>query len=122
MTTTTTAKERLAAAEAKTHEATAAFDKAVAALLAVGSEVTHNLYVLSEEITEEALTFALDNVEHLARLGKVAGEAKRQLADAAFIEMAARDEVHQAFRDESRRSFLNSDRMQWHTVPPQVMP
>jgi hypothetical protein len=104
MTNTTTARERLAAHEAEIPEAQAAFDKAVAAMLSVGSDVTNNLTLLAEEVSEGVLDTTLDNIEHLAHLADRVREAKDRLADAVFCADAARDEVHQAFRDENRRS------------------
>jgi hypothetical protein len=109
MTNTTTTRldklqERLANYRAETSEAQPAFDRAVAALLSVGSDVTNNLTLLAEEVSEGVLDTTLDNIEHLAHLADRAREAKERLADAVFCEAAAQDEVHQAARDELARS------------------
>lgn len=93
MTTTTTPQERLALYEAQIPMAQAELDGAVAALLAVGSEVTHDLRVLGEEVTDEVLTLTLDNVEHLAQLAEVARRARDTLADAVFSADAQRQEI-----------------------------
>ncbi len=88
--------------EAEIPMAQAAFDKAVAALLSVGSDVSHNLQILGEEITEEVLMTALDNIEHLAHLADRARNAKERLADAVFVEAATRQELEDRRRYEAR--------------------
>jgi hypothetical protein len=127
MTTTTTARERLALYEAEIPEAQAAFDKAVAALLSVGSDVSHNLQLLGEEITEEVLVVALDNIEHLAHLADLARNAKERLADAVFVEAAARQELEdlRRYEEDLRRYEAKHrlpawDRATWNSVPAQA--
>jgi hypothetical protein len=105
MTTThTPARSRLLEAEVRTAHAHVDFEQAVAAMLAVGSEVTHNLRVLGEEVAEGVLDLTLDNIEHLARLADKARHAKERLADAAYAESAARYEA--AVEDEENQPWV----------------